>query len=817
MRSATSKRKVGDRLRSTRQDSRSRFGSIARRLAWLGLIGFALASQTARRASGDDRPGGPPSPPNWDDPTIRPEERVRRALDAANALDQEAQRSKTTAESRSRWLEASKVLDDCVVRNESTATAPSLRFQAAVYLWARSRALLDQVDLISATDPDRLDVVRGLDDVVGRLRAISTPPGPVGDPFAQNVRFRLAQTIADRARLQPEADPARIASEKEAQAMLDRSISAPRLRGFARLLHAELSNRLGQYGPAQIEVEEAEKLDPSPPLAALAEAKVNALAGRGQFAEADRLADRAAASPEQKSLWKFRVVLARRKLAEVGRDRTGIDSEVFRAAGSFRDANHPESRRGLMELARAIDEPPANSPPDWWDLLVDGHLRLLEPERAARLAIRGADRAEAMGSIEAATQLRFKAGACWFQAEKFAEADALLGRIADDSKAPRSLRAKAGMLRAIGWGRALANREPGATKAAYLSALEAQVRDFGDDPVSGEARWLLGKIRLASNRRDEAIALWSGVAHGQARWLEAQLAASDQAINEVEAQWINRDPALVRPRVDSARKMIRTALDRANEGDESVALGLRLARLESIPGVGAPAEAVATFDRLLRGPAGAEQHHQARLGRMVALAEQNRFAEAETIARNEAKGDDLAGLWPSIRLLDRLAGETESDLIRKRAGSLLRVLLDRWVDPIERAPAEDRDEVRLRHARALLFTGDSASARRAIARWGGPSGKLDDPGVLRDLGDTYVRLEAYALAVDAERLRASKLGAGSPDWFDARYCLALALYRSDRAKEARKIIDATTILHPDLGGGEIRSRFERLGQKIGAQ
>ena len=784
---------------------RRNFGVIV-----LGILGLFFQVSFA-----DDRPNPAPPRPAWDDPVIPPEERARRALDAANAFDQLAQSSKTLVDSRSRWLEAAKLLDDCVARNGSIEASASLRFQAAVYLWARSRATLDQVDLLAATNSDRLEAGRGLDDVIVRLRAITAPQGESTGLFAQNIRFRLAQALADRARLRPELDQSRTALEKEAQSLLDRSINAPRLRAFARLLHAELSNRLGQFGPAQIEVEEAEKLDPAPPAFILTEAKINALTGRDHFAEASQVADRASASTEQKALWKLRIVLAQRKLVPIGRDRTAIEAEVFRVVAPLRDANRPESRRALMELARAIDEPGATSPPDWWGTLAEGHLLLLEPERAARLASKAADRAEATGGD--AAPLRFKAGASWFQAEKFAEADSLLSQVADDSKAPRPLRAKAGMLRAMSRGRALAAHQPGGSKASYLAALEGQIRDFADEPASGEARWLLGKLRLASNRRDDAIALWSGITHGQGRWLEAQRDAADQAIDAIEDQWINRERSAVRLRVESTRRMIRAALDQAGEGEESVTLGIRLARLESIPGVGQPAEAVKILDRLLRGPAGPEQHRQVRLARMVALAEQNRFAEAEVIARNEAKGDELAPLLPSIRLLDRLAGETEGDLLRKRTGALLRVLLDRWVDPVDRAPVDDRDEARLRQARALLFTGDVASARKAIARWGGPSGGLDNPGLIRDIGDTYFRLEAYALAVDVERLRGTKLEAGSPAWFDARYCLALALYRSDRVKEARKVIDATTILHPNLGGGEIRAKFERLGQKISAE
>ena len=136
------------------------------------------------------------------------------------------------------------------------------------------------------------------------------------------------------------------------------------------------------------------------------------------------------------------------------------------------------------------------------------------------------------------------------------------------------------------------------------------------------------------------------------------------------------------------------------------------------------------------------------------------------------------------------------------------------IDRIEQIPPADRDQVRLQHVRALLFSGDPAAARKEVIAWGGP-GETDDPELLRDLADLYLRLDAFALVIDVERLRAGRLTPGSLPWFEARYGLALAYYRSDRLKEARQVIDATAILHPDLGGGELRGRFERLRQKLG--
>ena len=782
---------------------------------WARAVGLALLVVGIASAGDDDRPSAGAARPTWDDPTQTLGDRSRRALDAANALDEQAQRAPSVAEGRARWLEASQLLDAFVARTEPNPLAGSLRFQAGVYLWARARAWLDQVDLLGPTEPDRVEVARGLDEAVDRLRQVVGPAVKATDPFGQNARFRLAQALADRARLEEEASPARVALEKEAQGLLDRSLNAPRLRSFARLLHAELSNRLGEFGPAQVEVEEAEKFKPPPPLIALTEAKINALAGRGEFGDASGVADRAAVPAELKALWKLRIALARRRLSAIGRDRDATEAEIFRAAGALGDQAKPEAARGLMELARAVDAPSAAAPVESWELLATGRLLLREPERAARLVARAADLAGATPADRAAA-LRFKLGACWFQAGHYANAEAALTRVIDDPHADRPLRARAGMLRTLARGRALADSHPGATRAAYIQALEAQVRDFGDDPATGEARWLLGKIRLAGGRRDEAIDLWSRVRHGQPRWLEAQAAAAAAAIQAIEAQWTNRDLAAIRPRVEAARRQIREAADQAQGGVEAVDLGFAMGRLESIPGAGQPAAAVAIFERILRGPASEEQHRQARLGRLIALAEQNRFIEAESAAKVEARGNDFAGILATARTLDEWAAVTDNDLIRKRTGALIRLLIDPWVDPPDRAPADDRDEVRLRQVRAFLFGGELAAAKRAIARWGGPTGPVREEGLLRDLADTYFRLEAYSLAVDAERLRIKMLVAGTPAWFDARYLLALALYRSNQGKEARQVIDATSILHPDLGGGEVRSKFDRLSQKLNA-
>ena len=120
----------------------------------------------------------------------------------------------------------------------------------------------------------------------------------------------------------------------------------------------------------------------------------------------------------------------------------------------------------------------------------------------------------------------------------------------------------------------------------------------------------------------------------------------------------------------------------------------------------------------------------------------------------------------------------------------------------------------MRLTRALLFVGQDREARRSLLDWKG-SPALTSDRLLRDLGDTYSRLEVYSLDIDVQRLRLKNNAAGSLPWFDARYALALAYYHTGQYKEAAQLIDATAILHPELGGGELHEKFIRLRQRLG--
>ena len=51
---------------------------------------------------------------------------------------------------------------------------------------------------------------------------------------------------------------------------------------------------------------------------------------------------------------------------------------------------------------------------------------------------------------------------------------------------------------------------------------------------------------------------------------------------------------------------------------------------------------------------------------------------------------------------------------------------------------------------------------------------------------------------------------------EQKIAAGLLYLEAGKPKEALQLIDGTAILHPDLGGGELRERFLHLRQRIGS-
>lgn len=202
---------------------------------------------------------------------------------------------------------------------------------------------------------------------------------------------------------------------------------------------------------------------------------------------------------------------------------------------------------------------------------------------------------------------------------------------------------------------------------------------------------------------------------------------------------------------------------------------------------------------------------------MIALVDLSRYVDAEREAQTHPDWDlssERAAFFDAVRLLDQSATAASTDLRQRRLGLILKLLLESVLTLDQKFESVELVELKMRMTRALLFIGDDIDARRSLSSWKGTPDTSSDR-ILRDLGDTYSRLQVYSLDLDVQRLRLQNNPAGSMPWFDARYALALAYYHSGQHKEAAQLIDATAILHPELGGGELHEKFIRLRQRLG--
>jgi hypothetical protein len=749
-----------------------------------------------------------------DDPLTDLAVRERLALEISATLDRAAQSASTPELRRGRWAEAVAVLDKFTSKNSGHPQARSFQVQAAVYVWAIARSWM-QVYETTPTDAEaRRLAVENLLNCLQRLKPVSDSLRNVNekDVFAQNVRFRTAQARADLAELGP--NDAAIRRERYAEALseLSRPITEPSLEGFADLLRASLMTRLGRFDDAKSALASAAKARPAPPEAEQVETRVELLLGMKQHAEALKAIDASRLDQAARTVLRARVRLDECGAKPDGPERSAAESALFGELRQLRASASHETRGALIAAARALREPGADQEPDAWDLLAEGAAASGDQARAGALEGLAAERAVGLGRPPQAAEFRLRAGAYLFQSEKFAEADRLLTRVVEDPGAGPA-RARAGILRSLARGRILALGLPGASQQDYAAALQYQIKTFPDDPSASEARWLLGKLRLAQSNRDSALELWAAIPHGSPRWLESRVEIAAIRQSDLDNQRLNNDREAVKRRLADARSFLARCLDDARGDAEINEVLLASARLEFTPGVGRPDEAARHLERVLRSVARPAQRDQARRLSIVAQAQSNRWTEAEQATRSELTRGDPIDLLPLARLLDRSAAEAESDLRTRRIGYLLRILLAPLQQKLESLPREVRTEVKLRMARALLFTGDDASARRMFSGWTPPSASSGNE-LLRDLADTYARLDAFAMAVDVQRLRSKLAPTGSLPWFDARYGLALAYFRSGKTTDALHLIEATAILHPDLGGGELRDKFLRLQQRI---
>jgi hypothetical protein len=695
--------------------------------------------------------------------------------------------------------------------------AREFQLQAAVYRWAQGQNWRQAGELNPSDTRAPREAASALDDAIVRLRAI--PVEGVENEFADNVRFRLARALVDRASLEPVNSASRRSREVDALELLQKPMTAAGLRGFSSLLKADLLLRGGRLDGAAVELEAAARAVPPPRERELLDVQIPILIGQGKFKAAEAAISASHLENAEKQLEIVELRLAELTRLAPGDERYKVEQDLFGLIKAIRQGKNNEARLGLLALARSAIDPDPRNNAETWDLLAEAQDVQGDAVKAGALEVRAARRADEQRDSQEAARYRLRGGGFLFKAGKYAEADELLSRVADEPRAG-PLRPKAGMLRAIARGRALAAGAPGVSAATYAQALERQIADYPTDQATDEARWLLGALWRVSGEPSKAEPLWAAIAQGSPHWLEARLALADVRRAALESELLSEDQILIVSAYQRAESFLIESLEQARNDRQKAELLLARARLNLVPIAGKAKLALSLLDQLGGLGLTPQERYRARLARLIGLVQTGPpYLDPEREAQTHAAWADPgahAAYFDAIRLIDRCASLAQVDPRQRRLGLVLRLLIqamprndddDKWTD-------DERSEMKLRLTRAYLFLGDERSARAAFGGWAGLSRSAADE-LLRDLADTYNRFEVYELAVDVQRLRLKSLQTGSPTWFEARYGLALAYFRAGRLKEAAQLIDATAILHPELGGGAVQKKFVKLRQRLG--
>lgn len=721
------------------------------------------------------------------DPARPAADRLRLAQDAAATLDRAARAAPDPADRRALWERAARFLDD-YARKAPEEQRPALTRAAATLRWAVARSWLDQFRLAPTETAARDEAARGLDTAIASLQRLP-PPAAMED----EARYRLAYALADRAEI--DADPTLAASRREAAlGRLEPIPPAPAWQGFFGVLRASLLRSLDRREEALAAIAAARTADPPPPVDDAAPLQARILADLGRFDEAEAILARETLSPAAQHLARLDLFLAQR--ARAGDPRHRFEAEAA-ACAEAAGLDGPEGWLGRIRLAEALPQPDPDLPASALEVLGEGAMRLGRKETAARRWIAGAQRA---GDDPRAFDLRYRAAAALFEAGRPEEARPLLAAVRDNPRAG-PLRARAGLLLALVEGR------PGGDAAAYVEALKAVVRVVPDDPLAGEARLRLGSWLARHDQIEAAEAAWGAIPPENPAWLPAQRAGFARMLDELESM---TDPT--EAELTAHVRAIERFLDRfqaeAPEIAGRVEAGLARARFELSDRVDRPAEAAAALERIGSLPLLSGQRTRWR-GRRVALdLRQGRFADAERRLPEllrDAQPDDLREIAAD---LSRAALRGSTDLQQRRTGSVLQAILAAL-----RRTAEPSDEIDLMEARAQLARGDAASAATRLQALDPRRSRLSDAH-LGELAETWLAARDPGRARLALLERNARQMPGSRPWFESRYRLARLAADAGRAHDARRLIEATSLLHPELGGDGLRGRFLTLEKRL---
>lgn len=474
--------------------------------------------------------------------------------------------------------------------------------------------------------------------------------------------------------------------------------------------------------------------------------------------------------------------------------------------------------RAEMLLAGTVRHAPAEGNLSMLIRAAEAAYRSGRPEEALAAYDRARQTAARQGQAAEAFRLGFVAATIEHKRNNHAEA---LRRYRELSLAfPREPQAPEAHLLAIFHAGQLAKpAQTGGPAAAaldtYNDLLAEHLETWPQAPSADEVRWRLGRLQELAAQWDRAIELYRQISISGPRGIEVVQALerctaawlaerrgrgeSCQAVAAQAAEWFE---ALIRAPGQPWPQQF-TAVDRA------AALAAARMWLNSAQPGSARAEAV--LRAALAGSAGAPQSFlcDAQALLVFSLAASGRTDEAGRVLEqlSAAAPEQLVELVADLR---QLAAQAPPETARALAE--LRLQAAALLEPAgAHLPAGQQRLLEFARAQALADAGRADEALGAFARL-----------AQRYPGDAEIQ-EAYARLLSGRADRGSlekalecwrglegHLPEASPEWFRAKYAIAELHFRLGAPEQAARIVRLLELLHPELGGPELRSQFKDL-------
>ena len=368
----------------------------------------------------------------------------------------------------------------------------------------------------------------------------------------------------------------------------------------------------------------------------------------------------------------------------------------------------------------------------------------------------------------------------------------------------------------------------------YLEALQQHRQRYKDRTTSIEATWLLAELQFARMQVTRALDLYRKIPQTDSRYLAAQ-------IRVVQCyQWIlQRVRELGQPSLDWQNRAVEFALEKQNswknreiQQPEQAELLLATSRVLLDARAQQPALLQRDMQRILNVSRTAidksrddpetlrkweKVFHSARALEGILLVSRGEVDQARKLftSENSSLGTAEDRLFMA-RQLASLGGETPR--VRQIVAELLLLLTDELKtgsDAYKRLSRQQAIEIRELRAEAFANSGQTTKAvalyEQLLQEAPENRNYLNRLSTLLEMCNNRKHWEkAYALW----KGRVGKEKQGTEAWLEARYHLAKAGMNLDRLEEARKIVQVTLLLYPNIGSKDLQDRYRKLAEQL---